>query len=451
MAEESMLPVRGKRSFKYMPLLWAGLALWLALALLRYVLAWQGTHSVGNAAQTLWPLHTGARWGVLGLSLFEGVFLTLVDETLFRLWIKVRHTAVALLLFALMGVLFVLMGVLGGVPNAWWAGVAAFVACSATYLLLASKPEARFLALTAVTSLSYALFWGIGVSHAGPGMGADAALVAASTLGLGLALCWVVLNIGFLWAWLLHAAVGIVAVLAWLAVTPTPAQPVQPQALHISGEGYEAILAPGEMGEGGFRKVNDSTCVLAGELPAIAMDLVRYFDPGMTPRLWGYMPNRWVTYDLPSHKAAMTWRYTLTFHDSIPLHHAAHLAGDLVRQAPLRADTTYEPAYVLGIEDPSRFSSEMGGDEQTMAGLAHRLRITYDIPVTLETGANEWFPVSFKDETFINADQGMERLQEEMRKNGMKFYKSDFTKLQVVRFAYGEDGSAPATCRRHGQ
>ena len=433
---KKLFAVKEARPFQYNPLLWAGLALWLGLGLLRYVLAWTGMPSVGNEALNVLLMDAKSDKSVFLLILSAGLLVPIVDEVLFRLWIDVRRTAVALLLFAGMGVAL-------GFSLAWWAGALSFALCAAAYLLLAQKPAARVLALIGLTTLLYALHAGLAY-----GLNADGALVMGSALGLAMALCWVVLNMGFVWACLLHVVGATVAQLIWYAFAPPLAQPVAAQPLHIEGDGYVAILRPAET-RAAVLKGNDSTYVLSGELPAIAMDLARAFDPDMMPGGDGYAPNKYLRYSLPSRKAEMSWTYTITFRDSIPVQRAPYLLNDLMLRAPLRADTTYEPAYVLGIEDSRTFNATMGGGDKTMAQLAQRLRVTYRVPVTLEAGSNEQFPVSFHNATFLDNPCDMRQLQDSLRARGLKFYKSDFAKLQVITFSYREDTTVFASaCRR---
>lgn len=417
--------------FSYNPLLWVGLALWLGLAIVRNVLAWLGMDMVGqDVLLNQFGFLTENDFAIVSVAIAIGIVVPILEETLFRLWIKVRKTAVVILLFAGMSAYL-------AAGTAWWVGCVGFALCVAAYLLLSGKPCVRTLVLMLLTSLLFAM----GHASSFSTIGFEAVLVMSSLFGLALVTCWLVYNMGFWWACLLHVLNNALWVLL-VVLTMPHGTPVAPEPVEFEEAAYSATLRPMSEESIVCEEVNDSTYRITGELPFIAYYMAKQFDPDIL--VGAYSPRKYLNANTPFGKKHMNWEYVLTFHDTIPYHNAAYLVGDLSRHAPLQIDTTYEPMYLLGIEDQQRLNASTGKYHCTMAEFADMLRIKYDCPVVLEKDTNECFPMSYSD-TMFRYPYEVEGLNPILQTLGLRIYKSESEKVQVIQLSYKESKGAAAS------
>ncbi len=410
-----------KRAFSHKKILWAGLILWLVAILIRSTLYLCGYEMSGQDL-LLDVLESDKNSLFIAVMLVTlGILAPLLEEFLFRYWIKNQKRVLTLMLFALMGVSVAF-------STFWWLGTGGFLLCTLLDYFLRDKPDSRMLALMLASSLLFALAHCTEFSA----FNIEAILCMTELFGLGLIACWLIFNLGFWWACLLHALNNIIALLITFLM-PTPLA-YTPTAVEFDTPLYSASLQPMQGDTIDIRKINDSTMVFMGTLPCIALNLVREFHPSIIDDL--YSPTE-CFHILPnfSYKAERPrWKYTLTFHDTIPYRHAPWLITDLAKHSRLRIDTTYEYMYVIGIEDAKKLNESTGDVNSTLALLAEEMRLRYNCPVVLEKGTNEFYPIKHDRNPWpypydVNSLPAI--LKE---KFGLFMYQSTVHKIQVISF-----------------
>lgn len=405
-----------KRKFSHNVILWIGLVLWIGAAVARIINVLCGGASLGQDVMMEALKDTAS---IIVIILLIGVVMPIVEEFLFRFWIKSKREVTSLLLFL----------VLGGyvaISTYWWLGLAAFALCTMPYLLLKKNTNTRTVFLMCATSATFALAHITSFSS----VQLDGWLCMAELCGLGLVACWLVYNIGFWWACLLHILNNAAALMLMLLVPTAPAYAAT--ASDFDAPLYTAKLKPISGDAIDFREMNDSTIVVKGSLPVIAFNLVKHFNPDIISG--AYSHTEYFAFNLAYKKLEPCWEYIVTFHDTIPYHNMANLVSDLALHSPLRIDTTYEAPYVVGIQDQQRINESSGDVLNTLAGLADDLRISYMVPVVLEKGTNEYFQIRYQRALFsfpFEIDSLPNILSSHL---GLYMYKSDVQKIQVVRF-----------------
>jgi len=356
---------------------------------------------------------------IVVLFIILGIFAPVLEEFLFRYWIKSRKRAVSTALYAAMGCYVAL-------STFWWLGSGGFLLCVLLDLLLGDKANIRMLTLMLATSLIFALAHITGFSA----FNIDSVTAITELFGLGLVACWLVYNIGFWYACLLHALKNIVAL---LIVLLSPASSMYtPAEVNFDTPLYSATLKPSSEEGISLREINDSTVVAKGKLPVIANLLVEYFDPAIIERT--YSAAAFFKIDL-SFRNEPCWDYTLTFHDTIPYGNAPQLVTELAKQSLLQIDTTYEEVYVIGIEDTLKLEQSTGEWSGTLASLAEDIRIIYDCPVVLEDGINVFRPVEYGKD-LMQYPYDISKLPSILAdKLGLSIHKSEGRKIPVICFS----------------
>jgi|GEM_PF-3053661 len=391
--------------------------LWLGPGIIRGILSLYGNELPG---QDLLLAEIKNRFPIEVLLVSVGIVVPILEEFMFRYWIKSKKKPRILLLFALMGgyVAF---------STFWWIGVGGFLLCALLDCVLRDNSDARILMLIPITTLLFVLAHITEFSE----FNIDTALCLTQLFGLGLLACWMVYNVGFWWACLLHALNNILALLVVILV-PTPPL-YTPTAISFETQLYSASLQPISGDPIDFREINDSTVVVIGSLPVIAFNLAKEFNPSIISGT--YSPTE--VFRIHSDYKEPSWKYTLKFIDTIPYKNAPWLATDLANHSRLRIDTTYENVYVLGIEDQQKLNEASGKINNTLMRLAEEIRIDYDCPIVLEKGTNEYFPIRY-DNDLLSYPYDIDALPSTLsEKLGLFMYKSNIHKIQVIRFSYG--------------
>lgn len=396
--------------------LWTGVALWLVSALVRVARGLFGGEVSGQDVlfDAIGSMDDPITMAVLFVLI--GAVAPVLEEFLFRFWIKSKRTALTIVLFAAMGCYV-------AISTFWSLGLLCFVSTLLVYVVFGKSSNVRTVTLMFQTSLFFSAAHITGFSV----FDLDSVLCLCELFGLGLVACWLVYNTNFWYACLLHAANNIVALLLIL----TSSAPNAPVEINFETPLYSASLKPISTEGIDFREIDDSTVVVTGKLPTIALDLVRKFNPDIVMGL--YSPTEVFDIELV-YKKNPYWEYTLTFHDTIPYRHAPQLVTDLARHSRLQIDTTYKDVYILGIEDSTK-ASEAEGEEKTLAGLAEDLRITYECPVVLEKGVDAYYPIKY-DYDLLSYPYEISSLPSILSdKLGLFIYKSDAPKIPVVYFS----------------
>lgn len=405
-----------ERKISYVWVLWTGVALWLVSALIRLARGLFGGEVSGQDVLFDAIGSVDAPITMAVLFVLIGAIVPVLEEFLFRCWIKSKRTALTIVLFAAMGCYV-------AISTFWSLGLLCFVSTLLVYVVFGKSSNVQTVTLMFQTSLFFSAAHITGFSV----FDLDSTLCLCELFGLGLVACWLVYNTNFWYACLLHAANNIVALLLILA-SSAPNAPVE---ISFETPLYSASLKPIATEGIDFREIDDSTVVVTGKLPTIALDLVRKFNPDIVMGL--YSPTEVFDIEL-AYKKNPYWEYTLTFHDTIPYRHAPQLVTDLARHSRLQIDTTYEDMYILGIEDPVKVN-ESEGEERNLASLAEDIRIFYDCPVVLEKGTNEFYPIKYDDD-LLSYPCEMRSLPSILSdKLGLFIYKSDVHKIQAVYFS----------------
>ena len=316
------------------------------------------------------------------------------------------------------------MGCYVAISSFWWLGCAGFIVYLLIDIVMSNKPNARTILLMLATSLLFASAHITGFS----GFNIDTFLVLTELFGLGLVACWLIYNMGFWYACLLHALNNIFALLI-IQFSPTPPL-YTPVEVSFDTPLYSATLKPLSEETINIYEVDDSTLIVKGNLPVIAFNLVQKFNPDIIEG--SYSTTEYFKTDL-SYKNEPCWELTLTFHDTIPYQQAPQIVADLAKHSFLRIDTTYENMYVIGIEDPIKINEKTGEINNSLAGLAEDIRITYDCPVVLEKGTNELYPINYDFDLYNHKITELPSILSE--KLGLFMYRSDVHKIQVVCFS----------------
>lgn len=410
-----------RRNFSYNVILWIGIFLWIVSAAIRIINVLCGGAAPGQDViiDALGAFEDVA--SIIVIILLFGVAIPIAEEFLFRFWIKSKRNITSLLLF--MG-----MGCYVAISTYWWLGLAACALCMLPYLLLKKRNiNTGTVFLMSATSITFALAHITSFSY----VQLDGWLCMTELCGLGLVACWMVYNIGFWGACLLHILNNAAVLMFILMVPSAPAYAAT--ASDFDMPLYTAKLKPLSGDAIDFREMNDSTIVVKGSLPVIAYNLVRHFNPDIISG--SYSHTEYFAFNLAYKKQEPYWEYTVVFHDTIPYHNMASLVSDLAQHSPLRIDTTYEAPYVIGIQDQQILNESSGDVQNTLAGLADDLRISYRVPVILEKGVNEFFQISYK-KTLLSYPFDIESLPNILSSQlGLYIYKSDVHKIQVVRFS----------------
>lgn len=415
-----------KHKFYYTKILWAGIIFWLGAIAARIVLSHYGYEPSGQDVlqNILEDYKDVIKEFVSPFIIFIallGILVPILEEFLFRYWIKSKKQPLTLALFTAMGCYV-------AVCTFWWLGVGGVLVSLLLYYLFKDNPHTKTLALMFATSLLFALAHITGFSE----LNADSALIIIELFGLALVACWLVYNLNFWWACLLHVANNIFALLMILLSPVTLLY--TPTEINFEKPLYSASLRPGSGSLMGCEYINDSTLVIKGPLPKIALLLVEKFNPDVISGT--YSPKEFFKKGADyNYKREPHWNYTLMFHDTIPYHHAPQIVSDLANHSPLWIDTTYEYMYVIGIENHEILNKTTGDITNTLMGLADLIRVGYDLPVVLEKGTNEFYPVKYDFDLFsasYDIDQLSHILSEKL---GLFIYKSTVHKIQVVTFS----------------
>lgn len=407
-----------KRKSSFKEILWAGVVLWLVSVFARIVLSLCGNEMPGQDVlfDMLGTLN-GITY-VVALMVLLGIIAPILEEFLFRYWIKSRKKVVTILLFAAMGAYVAL-------STFWWLGVISFLVCVMLDYFLIDNSNARTIMLMLATSLLFSVAHITEFSE----FNIDAILCMTELFGLALVACWLVYNKGFWWACLLHALNNLFALLIIILAPKPPLY--NPTAMSFETPLYSASLQP-LMGDTiDSYEINDSTLVLKGSLPVIALDMVRKFNPDIISGT--YSSTEYFKIHISYRSNEPCWKYTLTFHDTIPYKRASHLVADLAMRSRLRIDTTYDYMYVIGIEDMQKLNASKGEDN-TLVGLAEDLRIVYDCPVVLEKGTNEFFPIKYSMGLFQYPYDVEDLPNILVEKLGLFMYQSTVHKIQTITF-----------------
>lgn len=408
-----------KRHFSYKTILWAGVILWLASAVIRLILSLCGNDMLGQEVILYLIEDMKDPLSIIILLIILGIIAPILEEFLFRYWIKSRKRVMTISLFAAMGCYI-------AISSFWWLGSAGFLVCLLIDVAMNNKPDAKTVLLMLATSLLFASAHVTGFS----GFDIETALVLTELFGLGLVACWLIYNMGFWYACLLHVLNNIFALLI-VILSPGPSL-YTPVEVTFDTHTYSATLKP--LSEEGidFREINDSTVVVKGNLPVIAFNLVQRFNPDIIKG--SYSATEFFKIKL-SYKKEPNWEYTLTFHDTIPYKNAPQIVAELAKHSRLQIDTTYENMYVLGIEDHIKVNNATGKESGSLVNLAEDIRIAYDCPVVLEKGTNEFYPIKYDNEllSYPNEISNLPSILSD--KLGLFIYKSDVHKIQVICFS----------------
>lgn len=408
------------RNYSFLWLLLTGIVVWLVPVLVRIVLAYTGHDIMGQDALSDMFIGRRNRTAIVFGVLLVGVIIPIFEEFLFRYWHRCDKRVFT-------SILFLSMGCYVSVCSFWWLGIVGFLLCFLIDRLFANRQGLRTLALVFTTSVLFALAHVNGFSS----MGIDMVLCMVSLFGFGLVANWLVLNVGFLWACLLHILNNTIAIL-FIVMMPEPPL-YDAVAMHFDTPLYSASLQPLAEESIDFREVDDNTVTIKGSLPIIAFNLVKHFNPDVV--FGSYSQTELFRIVLSDKTKEPYWSYTLTFHDSIPYRNAPWLANDLMAHSRLQIDTTYENMYVIGVEDMQRLCSSSGETSSTLVGLAEELRIVYDCPVVLEKGTNEYLPVKY-DSDLLSYEYDIEEISSELSSRlGLFLYKSSVHKIQVITFS----------------
>ena len=191
---------------RHLPMLWAGIAIWLLSVIISWLLNGNSTEStqttlmeITKSAYQHMPLFTIALLCVCG---------PVLEEFSFRLWGIGKEWA-----FILTVILMTLFctGELG-----WWS-LLLIVPFIIAYILV----KDRFRKQWALTLISTTAFTLCHISGFGA-FSVDMVLGLANIFGFALVLCWLAINIGFVWACLLHVLNNTCAILLPLLLTPEP-------------------------------------------------------------------------------------------------------------------------------------------------------------------------------------------------------------------------------------
>lgn len=401
-----------------------GIALFVVPPIVRIVLLCNGYQILGQDLLVERLMDPSSIYTVVSSLLIIGLVFPILEEFVFRFWIKCGKTQLRMLLF-------VVMGCYTAIGSFWYIGVAGAAACILADYLLRNKEGRRTPLLFVMTSVVFA------VGHIGgfSEYNANMVLYITQLFGLGLILCWLMYNVGFWMACLLHVINNLIS-LAVIMSVPTPML-YTPDPTSYDTTTYSACLQPLDKETIDFKQINDSTIVIKGHLTNIAGMLVENFNPDIVDL--DYSHTEYFRYRYPQRGKLPYWELTLIFHDTIPYRHAPYLASDLASHSRLSIDTTYEDIYIIGIEDEHKVNESKGNINTTLAGFAVEMRMLQDWPFVLDDGVNELYPFSYDQSLFrmpYSFDELSELLSEKM---GLYVYKSDVHKIQVINFSDSEE------------
>lgn len=414
-----------KQKYSYLKVLWFGIGLWALSALARLLLSLLGNKMHGQD-QLLTDLSCFRIDDTISVALFYVIFVIAVpvlEEFLFRYWIISKKTVVTISLFFAMSC-YVAVG------SFWWLGLVSFFLLGVLFLLFRGEGDNRNIFLMVASSAVFAMAHVTGFSS----LNVDAVLCMSGMFGLAMVACWLTYNVGFRWACWLHVVNNFIVLSIVIWVPRLTVSNVE--ETRFKTPYYSAKLEPlaSSMRKADFLgccKINDSTLEVYGSLPDIALYLIDNFSPDAVPNAFLYSSTEYFKVSQARWLNEPYWRYTLTFHDTIPYGHAPHLVSKLSQHSQLHLDTTYEDTYFLGIDDTQRLNETKGNRTTTLAGLAAELRYCFKRPFVLEKGINEYFPVSY-DENMLQYDSKMDVLDTILGEMGLYMYQSGIYKIQVV-------------------
>ena len=172
--------------------------MWFGSIALRTILSLCGYEMPGQNLM-LEELKDSLSVGILLVAM--GVVAPILEEYFFRYWAVSRKKVLTLVLFAVMNACVAL-------STFWWLGVVGFLLCVSLDYFLRDRVDARNLALMLATSLLFALSHTMEFTE----FSIDTVLCLTDLFGFALTACWLVYNLGFWWACLLHALNNTVAV-----------------------------------------------------------------------------------------------------------------------------------------------------------------------------------------------------------------------------------------------
>lgn len=409
-----------KRKLSYLTILWVGVALWLGSIIIQIVLSLCGYETASQDGLTEVLENLKKIVPIVVILVLFGILIPILEEFMFRYWIKSKKRVMTIVLFAVMSATVAF-------SSFWWLGVAGFLLCLLLDLFLRNRPNARTISLMLATSLLFAS------AHIKEFSQFNVSTVFSLTdlFGMALVACWLIYNWGFWWACLLHVLNNTVALLLILLAPASSSVLIESR---LDTHQYSAVLTPISGDTIAVRQLNDSTVVVMGELPSIALYLVEEFHPDIIHHT--YSPTEFFRLG-DDFKKGSRWKYTLTFHDSIPYGHAPQLVTDFADLADIHIDTTYKNVYILGIEDSSKAGVTTETTCRNFAELAEDIRISYDCPVVLEEGIDALSPISYEWDLFTYPYE-TERLTPVLsEKLGLYLRKSDTRKIPVITFSYG--------------
>ena len=411
-----------KQPFSYKIILIAGVILWLASAAIRLILPFGGTYMSGQ--DVIMDMFIGMKDTLsIAISLIAlGIISPIFEELVFRYWIKSRKRVLTIVLFAAMGCYV-------AINSFWWLGCAGFIVCLIIDVALSNKPDAKTVMLMIATSLLFASAHIAGSSS----FNIDTVLILTEVFGLGLVACWLMYNIGFWYACLLHTLNNIIAIAIIALWHPEPSLLYTPTEVTFDTPLYSATLKSSSEDAIIIREVNDSTVYVKGRLTSIAFLLTEEFNPSIVEHM--YSDTEVFKQDLayPLSREPL-WEYMLTFHDTIPYKNAPQIVAELAKHSRLQIDTTYEYMYVLGIEDIDKVNNTTGIVSGSLANLAGDIRVSCDCPVVLEKGTNAFYPIKYGYD-LLSYDDINELAPILSEKLGLYIYKSEVHKIQVIRFS----------------
>lgn len=206
-------------------MLWTGIAIWLISVGISWAMAGDSAESTQTTLMEL----TKSSYQMMPVFtiVLLCVFGPVLEEFSFRLWGIGKEWAFILTVI-LMTVFCI--GELG-----WWSVV--LIALFITAYLVIKEPYKKQWALTLISTTIFTICH---ISGFGA-FGIDMVVGLANIFGFALVLCWLTLNVGFVWSCLLHVINNSCAIVLPLLLTPDPTV-----ATHTSADGHtvETSIAP---------------------------------------------------------------------------------------------------------------------------------------------------------------------------------------------------------------
>ena len=136
-------------SFKHKKILWAGMVLWIVSAVIRVILSLCGNEMPGQDILMDMIEDMKDPLSIMILFVIMGIIAPILEEFLFRYWIKSRKRVMTISLFAAMGCYI-------AISSFWWLGSAGFLVCLLIDVAMNNKPNVKNVLLMLATSLLFA-------------------------------------------------------------------------------------------------------------------------------------------------------------------------------------------------------------------------------------------------------------------------------------------------------